>query len=75
MPGTVFMPGHSHVELFTLSNSKWQNKRDYNFTNDIYAYSILALEEKFIIFGGLTRKVMTNQVIKSCERIYKVSFS
>ena len=70
MPGTVFMPGHSHVELFTLSNLKWQNKADYNFTNDIYAYSILAVEEKFIIFGGLTsRKIMTNQVKKSYERI------
>ena len=29
--GPVSMPGHSHVELFTLSNSKWQNKNDYKF--------------------------------------------
>ena len=51
--GPVSMPGHSHVELFTLSNSKWQNKRDYPLKS-IYSYSILAVESKFIIFGGKT---------------------
>ena len=62
---------HSHVELFSLSSSKWQNKKDYPYSEDIYKYSILAVERKFIIFGGYSwkRKVLTNQDIKSYENI------
>ena len=40
------------VELFTMSLAKWQIKKDYPFSEDIYKYSILALEKTFIIFGG-----------------------
>ena len=28
---------HTHVELFTLSNSKWQIREDYPFSKDISA--------------------------------------
>ena len=48
--------GHSHVELFSLSSSKWQIKKDYPYSKDIYHYSILAVERKFIIFGGFSYK-------------------
>ena len=60
-----------HVELFSLSSSKWQIKKDYPYSEDIYSYSILAVERKFIIFGGFSdkRKVLTNQDIKSYENI------
>ena len=56
---------HTHVELFTLDSSTWQNKTDYPYTEDIYEYAILAAEKKFIIFGGKSwkRKVFTNQDI------------
>ena len=43
---------HNHVELFTLSSSKWLIKKDYPYFMDIHAHSILAFEKKFIIFGG-----------------------
>ena len=54
---------HTYVELFTLSSSKWQNKKAYPYSNDIYFYSILAVEKNFIIFGGrsMKRKVLINQ--------------
>ena len=53
---------HTHVELFSLSSSKWQNKKDYPYSEDISSYSILAVEKRFIIFGGWSskRKVLTN---------------
>ena len=62
---------HTHVELFSLSSSKWQIKNDYPYSKDINSYSILAVERKFIIFGGYSRKrkVLTNQDIKSYENI------
>ena len=62
---------HAHVELFSLSSSKWQNKKDYPYSKDISKYSILAVEKKFIIFGGFNskRKVLTNQDIKHHENI------
>ena len=62
---------HTHVELFSLSSSKWQNKKDYPYSKDIFRYSILAVERKFIIFGGFSRKrkVLTNQDVKSYESI------
>ena len=52
--------GHSHTELFTLSSLKWQIKEDYPYSSretkkadmEIGFYSILAVEKKFIIFGG-----------------------
>ena len=52
--------GHSHTELFTLSSLKWQIKEDYPYSireskkayTEIGYYSILAVEKKFIIFGG-----------------------
>ena len=52
---------HNHTELFTLANSKWRIKKDYP-ERDISVYSILAVERKFIIFGGMRfkRKVLTN---------------
>ena len=43
---------HNHVELFTLTSSKWQAKKDYPFAPDICSYSILTVEKKFILFGG-----------------------
>ena len=59
---------HTHAELFTLSSSKWQIKKEYPYSKQITLYSILAVEKMFIIFGGsrwkgevLTRKVLTNQ--------------
>ena len=56
---------HTRVELFTLSSLKWQNKKDYPLyaTADLYGYSILAVERKFIVFGGraYNRKVLTKQ--------------
>ena len=57
--------GHSHVELFLLSSSKWQIKKDYPYSKDIFGYSILAVERKFIIFGGKSyiRKVLKSQNI------------
>ena len=63
--------GHTHVELFSLSSSKWQNKKDYPYSEDICFYSILAVERKFIIFGGWSkkRKVLTNQDIEKYENI------
>ena len=62
---------HTHVELFSLSSSKWQIKKDYPYSEDIHWYSILAVEKKFIMFGGWSykRKVLTNQEIKSYEYI------
>ena len=62
---------HNHVELFSLSSSKWENKKDYPYSKDIYSYSILAVENKFIIFGGWShiRKVLANQDIKKYENI------
>ena len=67
---------HNHTELFTLANSKWRIKKDYP-QKDIYLYSILAVERKFIIFGGMShkRKVFTNQDIKRYKNIWKESFS
>ena len=69
--GDTISQTHSHVELFSLSSSKWQNKKDYPYSKDICRYSILAVERKFIIFGGYSwkRKVLTNQDIKSYESI------
>ena len=51
-----FSVEHNHVELFTMSDAKWQIKEDYAYANDIGYYSILAVEKKFIIFGGFSRK-------------------
>ena len=53
---------HNHVELFSLSSSKWQTKKDYPYSKDISSYGILAAEKKFVIFGGWSdkRKVLTN---------------
>ena len=61
-----YNPKHNHVELFNLANSRWKIKKDYPYSQDIYGYSILAVEKKFIIFGGYSwiRKVFTNQEIK-----------
>ena len=63
--------GHNHVELFKQSITKWQTKKDYPYTKDISRYSILAIEKKFIIFGGYTfeRKVLTIQDRKCYEII------
>ena len=62
---------NTHVELFSLSGSKWQIKKGYEYSKDISYYAILAFEKKFIIFGGFhtrlrdpknkLRKVLTNQ--------------
>ena len=67
---------HTHVELFTLSNSKWQIREDYPFSKDISAYSILAVEKKFIIFGGYCkkRKVLINSSIKVMKTSRKYHF-
>ena len=64
---------NNHVELFTLSSSKWRIKRDYPYSMDIHWYSILAVEKKFIIFGGKSyiRKLLTNQDIKIRKTIRK----
>ena len=53
---------HNHVELFILSSSKWQIKKDYPYSKDISHYSILAVEKFFVIFGGFRskRKGLTN---------------
>ena len=53
---------HNHTELFTLASSKWQVREDYPYSKDINTYSILAVEKKFVIFGGRSykRKVLTN---------------
>ena len=61
--GGADKPDHSHVELFSLSSSKWQNKADYPSTR-LRRYSILAVEKKFILFGEKTekRKVLINQL-------------
>ena len=69
----VGKPGHNHVELFSLSSSKWQIKKDYPYSKRIDYYSILAVERKFIIFGGYSykRKVLPNQDIKNYENIQK----
>ena len=58
---------HNHVELFTMSSLKWTTKQDYPYSKDIAEHSILAVEKKFIIFGGSStkRKVLTNQDIIS----------
>ena len=39
----------------------------------IYGYSILAVEKKFVIFGGSSwkRKVLTNQDVKSIKTFRK----
>ena len=67
-PGSTTYYEHTHTELFTLSSSQWQIKKDYPYSKQITLYSILAVEKMFIIFGGsrwkgevLTRKVLTNQ--------------
>ena len=59
--------GHSHTELFTISHAKWQDKNDYPYAQDIYGYSIMAVEKTFIIFGGYSykRKVLTKPTRKS----------
>ena len=44
---------HNVVEL--LTGSKWEVKEEYPYSFDIYLYSILAVEKKFILFGGLSR--------------------
>ena len=51
------------VELFSLTSLKWQNKKAYPFAKDIHGYSILAVEKRFILFGGrcFHRKVLTNK--------------
>ena len=53
----------SHTELFTLSSSKWQIKKGYPYSKNIYQYSILTVEKNFIIFGGHQNKmkVLNNQ--------------
>ena len=53
----------ARVELFTLSSSKWQNKNNYPYSKDLYAYSIIAVEKKYVVFGGSSRfrKGLTNQ--------------
>ena len=58
---------HANVELFTLSSSKWQIKKKYDYTIDISQYAILAVEKKFYIFGGRSAetKVLTNQDINT----------
>ena len=43
---------HSRVELFSLTSSIWQNKKDYPYAMNICFFSILAFQKKFIIFGG-----------------------
>ena len=60
--------GHSHTELFTLSSSKWKNKKSYPHY-DIHSYSILAFEKKFILFGGWSdkRKALTKFVNKGIK--------
>ena len=60
---------NTHVELFSLSGSKWQIKKGYEYSKDISYYAILAFEKKFIIFGGWSgkRKVLINQDTKSSE--------
>ena len=56
---------HNKVELFTLTSSKWQIKKEYSINNlkDISWYSILAAEKKFIIFGGFSYKFGTQSTI------------
>ena len=60
---------HNHVELFKLSTLKWERKKEYMYvynetskfsqketesmTERITKYSILAVEEKFVLFGGM----------------------
>ena len=48
---------HNNVELFKLSSSNWQNKTDYPYSMDINFYSILAVKNKFIIFGGQVKSM------------------
>ena len=62
------------VELFTLSSWEWQEKQSYS--KVIRRHSILAVEKKFILFGGesqegrgFSRKVLTNYHIYSHESI------
>ena len=50
------MNAHNHVELFTLSRSKWKIKKDYPYSKDISYYSILPVQKTFIIFGGYSYK-------------------
>ena len=66
---------HNKVELFTLSTLKWQLKTSYPYQKVTYSFSILAIEKKFILFGGLgeyitahKRKAFTNQDTKRCEQ-------
>ena len=67
---------HNHVEIFTLASSKWQTKKDYPYSEDIYRYSILAAEKKFIIFGGgsYKRRVLTNHKISKSVVLRPESF-
>ena len=58
--------------MFRLSTLKWRTKKDYPSADDIYYYSILAVEKKFIIFGGRShRKVLPNKDINSYETFWK----
>ena len=58
-------PKHAKTELFQLSSAKWQIKNTYPYSMDIYMFSIIAFEKKFIIFGGrsLYRTVLKNRDI------------
>ena len=51
--GNAYWP-HSKVELFTLSSSNWEIKRDYLYYSKIgiAKYSIITVDKKFILFGG-----------------------
>ena len=61
--------GHTHVELFTLSSSKWETKKHYPYSMDIARCSILAVEKKFMTFGGWSdkRKALTKFVNKGIK--------
>ena len=52
---------HNHVEMFSFTDSIWQAKNDYPYSEDIFGYSILTVEKKFIIIGGYSkeRKVLS----------------
>ena len=60
---------HTHVELFTMTDSKWDIKKDYPYTTDISFYSLMAVEKTFILFGGYSyqRGVLTNRDKKRQE--------
>ena len=47
---------HGLAELFSLTSLKWQATLQYPYAPDIYGHSILAVEKKFILFGGWSVK-------------------